>query len=237
MSQAKAYVEKYYDLYSSGEMDGEMEIAAKFLIENVRGVALDSGCGPVPQLWSLFMPNMTELHAVDLPQESIDFVREKMAHVGEWWQNFVPYQKFTETIVGPLGEGYILEQCKKLKSVDQADMAKSLSFSENFFDTVMSLYSLGCLASREELSSAIRNLERVLKPGGIFLHLNTNGHNTNDLLPAYTWNGLVDTTDEIEKELQQRGFLEIEVKKIPLPKDPGSMYVYDGMSMIRAIKP
>lgn len=236
MSDAKAYVEKYYNLYSSAEVDREMEMTGKFLAEHVRGVALDCGCGPVPQLWSLFMPKMTKLHAVDLPKESIDFVKEKLKTVDDWSEGFRPYQEAVEKICGPLGDSYIKDQISKLVSVEQADMAKSLPFADNFFDTVMSLYSLGCLKDQEELSCAIENLTRVLKPGGVFLHLNTNGHNQNDSLPAYTWNGLTDTTHLIEKELVQRGFIEIEVKRIPLTIGSDSLYVYDGMSTIKARK-
>ncbi len=231
------YVQKYYDLYADGGIDREMEIMGSFLAENVRGIALDCGCGPVPQLWSIFMPNLEELHAIDLPQESIDFVKRKMDHVSDWYRNFFTYQEIVEKRIGKLSSDYILKQVAKLKSIQQADMSSALPFPDQFFDTVMSLYSLGCLKSEDELRSAIANMHRVLKPGGTFLHINTNVNNKNDILPAYTGNGLNQTTSKIESELKNLGFFDIEVNEIYLGNpDENAMYKYDGVMILKARK-
>ena len=213
-TQAKQYIEKYYKSYESAEVDQEMQVIGNFLIQHARGTVLDCGCGPVPQLWSIFMPQMSALYAIDLPQESIDFVREKISSVETWYQNFKTYQQEVEKVVGNLPEDYVLKQISKIGSVQQSDMTAELPFSHDFFDTVVSLYSLGCLNNEDELQKAIENIQKVLKPGGTLLHINTNGKNKNDELPAYTWNGLDQASTLIEKYLSQAGFINISVQEV-----------------------
>lgn len=236
MTPAQEYVQKYYDLYADGDIDEEMRIVGTFLAKNVRGVALDCGCGPVPQLWSIFMPKMKELYAIDLPQESIDFVKEKIKDQDAWIGKFGAYQGVIEKSFGKQPDDYVSNQVKKLASVQQADMSDVLPFPDNFFDTVMSIYSLGCLKNEAELKQALINIHRVLKPSGILLHVNTNGRNTNDSLPAYTWNGLDQTTARIEKELRMLGFSDITVSEIPTEQDPHAMYKYDSIMLLKATK-
>jgi len=52
----KQYIEDYYESYASGEVDEETKIVGMFLVENATGRVLDCGCGPVSQLWAIFMP-------------------------------------------------------------------------------------------------------------------------------------------------------------------------------------
>jgi SAM-dependent methyltransferase len=231
---AEDYVNKYYNSYRGGDLDTEMRVVASFLINNVQGKVLDAGCGPVPQLWALFMPDMTELSAIDLPQESISFVQKKISSVSKWKNEFLSYQRFTETLTSHLPEDYIEKQTKKI-SIQQADLTKKLPFIENYFDTVISLYSLGCLESEKGLQNAIENLHTALKPNGVFLHINTNGKNSNPFLPAYTWNGLDQTSLTIKKYLARVGFKNITIDEIPV--DPqGGMYSYNLISLIKATK-
>lgn len=233
----KEYVEKYYKSYASGDVDQEIKATGTFLIENTKGKVLDCGCGPVPQLWSIFMPNMEGLYAIDLPQESIDFAKDKIAHVNEWHKDFNEYQKVVEEKIGSLPDDYVIKQVSQIQSVQQADMTKNLPFPQDYFDTVISLYSLGCLKNEEELKTAIQNINRVLKPGGVLLHINTNGENKNDALPAYTWNGLSQSSLLIEDYLTKEGFTDITRKEVVLNSNSNGMYKYDTISLLRAVKP
>src|SRR5258706_770524 len=73
------YIEKYYlNNYADGDVDKEIEAVGSFIAKESAGRVLDCGCGPVPQIYAIFMPQMKELYAIDLPQESIDFVTEKI---------------------------------------------------------------------------------------------------------------------------------------------------------------
>lgn len=236
MSKRSDYVREYYKSYATGEVDEEIKTVGSFLIKNVTGPTLDCGCGPVPQLWAIFMPHMTELYAIDLPQESIDFVKEKIAAPVEWIASFSPYQKVVEAVIGAQAKDYILQQVSKIKGVRQSDMTLPLPFPDNFFDTALSLYSLGCLKNEDELDRAIINIKRVLKTGGKLLHINTNGENPNTTLPAYTWNGLGQTPSVIECALRRSGFKDIEPKTIPLSTDIYGKYRYNSLSWLLATK-
>ena len=149
METRQEYVERYYNLYSSGKVDAEIVVTGSFLVRNAKGRVLDCGAGPVPQLWAMFMPKASEVHAIDLPEESTSFVKKKLKEVGEWVGNFAEYQKVVEQIIGPQTPEYLRAQVQKLKSVQQADMAISLPFPDQYFDTVISLYSLGCLKNAD----------------------------------------------------------------------------------------
>lgn len=230
------YVEQYYNLYASGEeMDAEMEATGGFLVKWAKGRVLDCGCGPVPQLWAIFMPAMTELHAIDLPQESIDFVNKKISTIHEWAGDFEDCKSFVESKVGTLPKEYIATQVSKIKSVSQADMAKTLPFHDGFFDVVLSLYSLECVKSEKELRNAITNIARVLKQGGTLLHINTDGKNKNDILPAYTWNGLDQSSALLENILKEHGFV-VSHEEVKLPHDDDRMYAYGVLTLLRAVK-
>jgi ubiquinone/menaquinone biosynthesis C-methylase UbiE len=233
---ATQYVEEYYQNYANGEVDLEIEAVATFLIKNTKSKVLDCGCGPVPQLWSICMPEMKELHAIDLPKESIDFAKDKIEHVSEWCENFDGYKKIVEKNKEVIPQDYIRRQVSKIKSVQQADMTHKLPFPKNYFDTVISLYSLGCLKNEEELKKAISNIKEVLKSGGVFLHINTNGQNKNNILPAYTWNGLDQSSKLIEEYLQKEGFVNISIEKIKLDSDDRGMYKYDEISLLQAVR-
>ncbi len=237
MESKREYVERYYKSYGTGEVDEEVKTTGAFLAENAKGVILDCGCGPVPQLWSIFMPQATEIQAIDLPEESISFVKDKLQNVEGWQHEFKEYQNTVEQIVGQaFPEDYIPSQVRKLKNVQQADMATSLPFPDEYFDTAISLYSLGCLKDPSELEQALENIKRVLKPGGKLLHINTDGENKNDILPAYTWNGMSQSSKTIVKTLEEKGFENIKVIQHQLPTGTSGMYVYSAISLLSADK-
>ncbi|MES2225834.1 MAG: class I SAM-dependent methyltransferase [Patescibacteria group bacterium] len=236
METPKEYVQRYYESYSNGHVDEEIRATGTFLAQSVEGVVLDCGCGPVPQLWAIFMPHATEIQAVDLPEESISFVEEKLRTVEEWYGDFEEYKKEVETLEGLLPEDYILKQIQKIKGVQQADMSASLPFSDGYFDTVISLYSLGCLKDAAELERAITHIDRVLKPGGKLLHINTDGHNKNETVPAYTWNGIDQSSKEIERLLTARGFTDMHTAEQKLPADTSGMYAYSAITLFSATK-
>lgn len=231
------YVSKYYvSNYASGSVDDELKSLGTFIAKNAYGRVLDCGCGPVPQLYAIFMPRMEELYAIDLPQESIDFVKKKISTARNWYKGFLSYQKIVEEIYGQQAEGYILNQIDKLKDVQKADMSLKLPFPDNYFDTVVSFYSLGCLQNEQELISAITNIGNVLKPGGILLHVNTDGKNSNQELPAYTWRGLDQASDLIKKCLSKTGWQLVSEKEVELSKPSDQMYKYSRISMLKARK-
>jgi len=232
----KQYIEEYYEDYASGAIDQELETVSNFLIENTKGKVLDCGCGPVPQFWSVFMPKVEELYAIDLPQESIDFVKDKIKNVSKWCKSFTGCQKIVEEKIGKLPDDYIIRQVSKIKLVQQADMTKGLPFPNNYFDTVISLYSLGCLKDEKGLEEAIKNIKKALKLGGTLLHINTNGKNRNESLPSYTWNGLSQSSDLIKKYLAKNGFTDISVKRAELSPNDKRMYKYDNISLLMAVK-
>lgn len=234
---AEQYVERYYQGYISGPVDQERDAVGRFLIENAKGKILDCGCGPVPQIWAIFMPRMEEYYAIDVPKESIDFVKDKLAHIPDWYIGFDKYKKEVEKNIGPMPAEYVLQQFGKIRSVERADMSTELPFSPGYFDTSISLYSLGCLKSEAELEQATRNIKQVLKPGGSVLHVNTNGYNKNNDLPAYTWNGLSQSADLIRKYLEQEGFVGIVSQEVSLDSDQHGRYTYDTISLLRATKP
>ncbi|MDO8628690.1 MAG: class I SAM-dependent methyltransferase [Nanoarchaeota archaeon] len=230
-----AYVQWYYFLYADGNVDQEILTTGKFLAQNVQGKTLDCGCGPVPQLWALCMPRATEIHAIDLPKESIIFVQKKLKEKNRWWKKFTSYKEFLEEVEGKLPSNYIPQQINKLKSVQQADMTKHLPFPDKSFDTVISLYSLGVLKNEKVLEQAIQEIFRVLKKGGKLLHINTNGRNSNLILPEYTWQGLPQQTNLLTSLLRKKGFSTIRLKT----KDIGqhTAYIYNKISLLSAIRP
>lgn len=228
-----AYIQEYYERnYADGGLDQETTIVAEFLIEKVKGVVLDCGCWPVPQVWSICMPQATEIHAIDLPDESIDFVKEKIATVWQWAHTFSAYQKIVEKKCGPVPEDYIQQQVHKIKSLQQADMTKKLPFKNNFFDTILSLYSLGVLQNADELEQAIIHIKRCLKPQGKLLHINTSGKNSNIIVPEYTRRGLEQTTNLLEELLKKHGFSNITTKHIHIDQKVDVMYTYDTVFLL-----
>ena len=231
----KDYVDRYYDLFGDGSVDLEIKAVGDFLVRNVYGKTLDCGCGPVPQIWAICMPNATEIHATDVAKESVDFIKSKLENTDEWYGKFSNYQTIVEEVVGPLPKDYILNQVKKIKSFQVADMTASLPFENNYFDTAISLYSLGVLKNEIELKSAIRNIAGVLKSGGQLLHINTNGENSNDTLPEYTWQGLSQTAETLTPMLEKAGFKNIITKKVRI-KEAKGMYKYDTIVLLSAIK-
>ena len=114
-------------------------------------------------------------------------------------------------------------------------MTISLPFENNYFDTVISLYSLGVLKNKTELESAIKNIARVLKSGGKLLHINTNGENSNDVLPEYTWQGLSQTAEILTPILKDAGFKNIAAKETKIEAAEG-MYKYNVIVLLSAIK-
>lgn len=230
-----AYVQKYYDEnYGNGFVDNEIKAVGKFLIQNTSGKILDCGCGPVPQIWSICMPAATEIHAIDLPIESIQFVKEKLNTVNKWASTFIPYQKIVTDCNVSIQKNYIKKQVRKIRTVIKANMIK-LPFAEKYFDTVVSLYSLGVLRNEKELKTSLIEIKRCLKLGGKLLHINTNGHNINNILPEYTWRGLNQTTKKIEEILNELNFKKIQVKTIKL-KQTNGMYKYNTIYLLSAIK-
>lgn len=230
------YVKEYYDKnYGNGDIDKEIEAVGKFLVNNARGKVLDCGCGPVPQIWAICMPEAKEIYAIDLPKESIEFVKEQLKTKGAWNKNFISYQRIVEAEKGKLLDNYILNQINKLVSIRQADMTKPLPFPEQYFDTIVSLYSLGVLRDEVELNNAMQNISKILKRGGKLLHINTNGKNKNDILPEYTWRGLSQMPEKIISLLQKHDFIDIKVKKCKINTGNG-MYAYNNIYLISAVK-
>ncbi len=238
MTRREEYVKEYYEsCMGEGQVDKEVEAVGLFLADNVKGKVLDCGCGPVPQVWAICMPDATEIAAIDLPQESIDFVKRKLVEKKDWYMKFYPYQKLIESAKGNLSSSYILNQVDKVKTVQQADMTKNIPFEDGHFDTVVSLYSLGVLRNEEELDNAIINMARVLKKGGKLLHVNTDGKNANSILPEYTWRGLPQASEILTPFLEKHGFSSITIKKVPLKDYEGErMYKYDAISLLSAVK-
>ncbi len=232
------YVKKYFkENYGDGKTDEEIEIVGKFLAENARGEVLDCGCGPVPQVWAICMPFATEIHAIDLAKESIAFVRNEIKNKEKYLKNFKDYKKIAEKITGKLAKDYILKQINKIKSVQKADMSKKIPFPNNYFDSVMAIFSLGVLKNKSELNTSIEEIFRVLKRGGKFLYINTNGKNSNNILPEYTYRGLPQLSTIILPYLKKAGFEEISIKKFKLKENKkDSMYKYDEISFLSAIK-
>jgi SAM-dependent methyltransferase len=240
MSKRQDYVKEYFDKnYASGRTDKEVKVVGKFLAENVKGKALDCGCGPVPQIWAICMPKVKEIYAIDLPKESIKFVKKELKQRKKYSREFKSYKEIAEKIVGKLPKDYIINQINKIKSVKQADMSKKIPFDDNSFDIVMSIFSLGCLKNVKELKKAIKEISRVLKKGGKFLHINTNGKNSNEDLPEYTWRGLPQMSEILIPYLKKAGFSEVKLRKIKLNHNSSSyysMYKYNQISLLSAIK-
>ncbi len=232
------YVKEYFDNnYGDGKVDEEVEIIGKFLTENARGKVLDCGCGPVPQVWAICMPFATEIHAIDLAKESIAFVKNEIKNKEKYLKNFRDYKKIAEKIVGKLPKDYILKQINKIKSIQRADMSKKIPFPNNYFDSVMAIFSLGVLKDELELNTAIREIFRVLKKGGKLLHMNTNGKNKNDILPEYTYRGLPQLSEILFPYLKKAGFGNISLSKFRLKENKiVSMYKYDELSFLIATK-
>lgn len=237
-NKEERYVKSYFqNIYGSGECDGESRIVCEFLSENAVGRVLDVGCGPVPQVWSVCMPEVEEIYAVDLPKESVDFAKQQIAKVGEWYKNFSSYQKVSENTLGDsFGERYIIDQVSKIQSVQVADVSKSLPFESNYFDRVLSLYALGCLPDERSLKKALSNIFRVLKPGGMILHINTNGQNSNKDLPEFTWNGPPVLSEIIVPYLKKAGFTDIEIKERSINHGEGHPYAYNKIFFVSALK-
>ena len=230
------YVKEYFDKnYGNGKTDEEVDLVGKFLAKEAEGKILDCGCGPVPQVWAICMPKATEIHAIDLPKESIEFVKNELKDKDKYATNFDGYQKITEKVTGKFSKNYIVNQINKIKSVKQADMSKKLPFKNKSFDVVASIFSLGCLNNEKELIKAVSEIARVLKKGGKFLHINTDGRNVNKVLPAYTWNGLSQDTEALIPYLEKEGFADITLKRTKL-KENKSMYKYDELSFLVAKK-
>ena len=160
----KDYVQEYFlRNYGDGETGEEVKAVGEFLAKNVVGNALDCGCGPSPQVWAICVPHATEIHAVDLAPESVMFIKNALKNKNKYPKLFGNYQKIVEKVSSKLSKDYILKQIDKIKSVQQANMTKKLPFPDNYFDTVMSIYSLGVLQNISELNSAIKEMSRVLK--------------------------------------------------------------------------
>lgn len=236
-TKASKYVEKYYlNNYADGTVDEEIKNVGMWVAKKAEGRVLDCGCGPVPQLYAIFMPRMEELYAIDLPKESIDFVNKKILSAQHWYQTFSTYQKVIEEIYGKQPKNYILQQIAKIKKVQQADMSINLPFPDQYFDTAISFYSLGCLENEKKLETAINNIRRVLKLGGKLLHINTNGKNSNNDLPAYTWRGLDQSPKIIKKYLEGTGLRVVSEKQFKLDASRDSMYKYSEISLLEAVK-
>ncbi len=231
----KEYVQWYYDLHLGDiEPSGETDVVGRFLAKNVFGKVLDCGCGPVPQIWSICMPKAKEIHAIDVFKESIYFVNKKLKNKQKWYNNLIDYQKIVESVSGKLPKVYILKQVNKLKSVKKADMTKKIPFKDHYFDTAISLYSLGVLKDETALDSALKEISRVLKKGGKLLHINTNGRNSNNILPEYTWKGLSQTTKLLESKLKRLGFIKIKIKETNVESE--GTYRYDKIHLLSAVK-
>ena len=229
----KEYVEWYYKLHSC-PLDKEGKLVGTFLANNVSGRVLDCGCGPVPQVWALCMPRATEISAIDVVEESVAFVKANLATRNQRLDKFSCYAKIAESAIGNLPEDYTDKQIDKIKSIGVADMAKHLPFNRGYFDTVLSLYSLGVLKDKRDLEHAIENIAGVLKRGGKLLHINSNGTNRNDVLPEYTWKGLPQATSVLKPILERHNFNNIEVSTFDVKSK--SIYQYDKIYLLSAIK-
>lgn len=230
------FVTDYYNRnYANGKVNSEVEGTGSFLAKNVYGKVLDCGCGPVPQIWAICVPKASEIYAVDLPKESVDFVNKELKQKSKYAKLFEDYKKIVEKVEGKLPGNYILNQINKIKEVRQADMSKKLPFPDEFFDCVCCIYSLGCLENKKQLASSLKEIKRVLKKDGKFLHINTNGHFRNNILPAYTYRGLPQEPNLYSSFMKKVGFDKIKVSKFKMDK-ADVVFNYNEISLISGIK-
>lgn len=216
----KEEFEKYYKYYTGNTgdktiVDAETSSVGETLCDNVYGNVLDLGCGNVPMAWAIFMKNAHEISAVDLPPESIDFIKEKLKEPEIIAREFTEYQDYLETYLNKkLGENYIENQIKKIKKLDVCDMSKSIPFDDEYFDSIVALFSMGCLKNPDEVTNALININRKLKTNGILIHTDTDGRNRNNILPEYYWKGLNMNCDDINNVAKDIGFELISQKKV-----------------------
>lgn len=232
--ERKKYVKEYFEnnyqcVIDDKEVDDELKFYGNILAKNVYGKVLDIGCGCSFHFNALFYPYATEIDGIDIVPENISFTKDKIKKFNS--KHFKFLEKYVREQTGCLTYS-VKEQIEKINKIEVGDFSAKNLFPERRgnYNSIISTYSLGCVKTEKQYAEALSNVYRLLKPNGLFIHLGTNGKNTNSIIPEITWNGLKTNNDGsrlLEKLSRKIGFREYKIFEKEIEQDKDSMYHYN----------
>lgn len=225
------YYEKNYVSVLREWIDEETRIHGKFLAAYVKGKTLDFGCGPSMHFNALFMANASSIDGIDAVPENIAFTRQKIA-------SFNPNEyRVVEEFMRKMKDDYSLEQqLRKIGRLIVADFTKPLPkvLEKSSYDCVVSTYSIGCVKTVTQYQAALKNAFELLKSGGFLLCLNTDGRNTNNIIPEMTCQGIDQGAALLTRYAKKIGFRDITKEKVKIAQSPDTMYKYSSLLLTTA---
>ena len=233
--QRKEYILNYYksQFHKHGiNLNHEIKVVGKFLLENVKGKTLDFGCGPAIHFWDFFMKNATTLDGIDITSENIEFLSSYLKEIN--LEEYVGVEEFIqETLNDPSFN--ISVQLKKIRKLMVRDFTKDIDGIEYDYDTIVAPFSIGCVKTPEEYEKAIQNMAKHLKENGKALFIGTNGTSSCDIIPEYCHQGVKNRVDVLGA-IFKKYFYDVKTLEVELEKDESDMFPYSSIMMVSGLK-
>ena len=160
------YLDTVYD-FSETDIDGRV-IADTLRGLDCSGSWLDLGSGPMLSVWSIFGDKFQEIIGSDICLKNVRFLKAQKRK-----QRLLAPHLRAAAYHGADQNWDLDDLCElafgRVRKIVQIDVREfRVDFIEKF-DLVSQIGCFGCLSDMEELRLAIQNVEKYLKPGGLFL--------------------------------------------------------------------
>ncbi len=168
----REYLREYFEVLRQEYLDiGEFLREASAPVQDRLGPlnVLDAGCGPTMLYWAPFLWEIASYHGLDIRQDNVAFVRDmveegKRGVMPSWIRD--PYvwaaKKYGESDV----TAFYQKICERVQSLVCADMHGVWPLKDASFTFAFSAFGLECMDGHEEMLHALREMHRLLAPGG-----------------------------------------------------------------------
>jgi S-adenosylmethionine/arginine decarboxylase-like enzyme/SAM-dependent methyltransferase len=239
------YLSTYMDEYY-GFLNEENIMIGTFLQRSTREAAqengggvrlLDVGCGPSLFYWAAFQPDVSEFHGMDAREENVAYVRQVVARTAAG--DIEPrYEHIAEHLApGENGRARqrLREQASRVVSILPHDLTKPWPYSDGSFEVVQSCFGVDHVETQEEMTFALSEAWRVLRPGGR-LTLVTLGETSRWVCGGVTCACLYTTSVALQSDLERVGLRVISLDERPAVVAAAQKQGYEKMIFCRAVR-
>lgn len=229
------YVSDYYEsqFHQHGvNLDHEIKVVGKFLLENIKGKTLDFGCGPALHFWGFFMVDSTIIDGIDITPENIGFLHSYLKKIN--LEEYSGVQKYIQELLKD-PSFRLSKQLKKIRNILVRDFTKDLKGIEHDYDTIVAPFSIGCVKTIEEYENAIQNMVKHLRKNGKALFLGTTGTSSSSIIPDYCYQGVKNNSETLKK-IFNIYFQDVTVEEVELEKEETDMFPYSTLILVKGLK-
>ncbi len=212
------YMESFYDSLTQENLEIGMFLREASTAARAVGHkrVLDVGCGPSMLYWALFLDAAEEYHGLDVREDNMDSLRQETAE-GLSGKMHPRYRDVSEHMLRMRGEvahpeHFFISCCRRFRSLTAYDLQDRWPCEDGSMSVVMSVFGLDHVDSPEGFLASLREVRRVLEPGGRFVYTT--------LCETSSWSFegeeamcLHTTKESLEQDLQKAGFTNIHVER------------------------